>query len=259
MDTYTDLSLAIVTYNNEEKIVGTIRSIVNAIPSEVSYRIYIIDNGSKDNTISNLKKIKNKSIQIVTSDKNAGFGYGHNFILDRINSKFHIVINPDITIRDNKQLQMMIDYFNNHTIGMIVPNLLNDDGTTQYLLKNNPTVLDITIRFFGNKFFSKRQRKFVNMQTNYDEIINVQYASGAFMAFDTKIFIEIHGFDTRFFMYFEDADITRRVNQVSKAIFLPTMKVNHSWSRAGHKKVRYMIITFKSMVKYFNKWGWKLL
>lgn len=259
-DTYTELSFAIVTYNNGSKIIETVHSLIEAVPEGLSYRVYIIDNGSTDNTVESVKKLNNGNIKMVISDKNAGFGYGHNFILDKINSKYHMVVNPDITIKDNKQLRTMINYFDaNEDVGMVVPNLLNDDGTTQYLLKNNPTVLDIMARFLGDNFLVKRQARFVNMQTNYDTIINVQYASGSFMAFDTKTFLKIGGFDPIFFMYFEDADITRRVNQVSKAIFLPCMQVNHSWSRAGHKKIKYMIITVKSMIKYFNKWGWKLL
>ncbi|MNF08833.1 hypothetical protein D3C80_2093510 [compost metagenome] len=60
-------------------------------------------------------------------------------------------------------------------------------------------------------------------------------------------------------MYLEDADITRRVNQISKAVFFPEARIIHAWERGAHKSVKLAIITIKSMITYFRKWGWKMI
>ena len=57
-------------------------------------------------------------------------------------------------------------------------------------------------------------------------------------------------------MYFEDTDLTRRISDEGEVIFFPYLTVIHGWRRDNHtlKGLKPMII---SMVKYFNKWGWK--
>lgn len=252
-----DLSLAIVTYNNSKTIENTIKSIVKNIPNEYDYKIYVIDNNSKDNTLDLVRKIKG-NIEIIELKDNKGFGYGHNAILDLINSKYHFVVNPDIEIEDTNQIRKMVNFLEkNKDIGMLSPLILNPDRSIQYLCKRNPTVFDMCIRWISPKFFKKRQDKYVMKETGYNKIMQINYASGAFMVFRTEIYKTIRGFDDSFFMYLEDADITRRVNEVSKAVFYPDARVIHMWERGGHKNFKFAIITVKSMIVYFNKWGWK--
>lgn len=254
-----DLSLAIVTYNNSEIIEKTINSIVRSIPEEYTYKLYIIDNKSQDNTVSLVKKM-DKNIGIIEPGVNKGFGYGHNAVLDIISSDYHFVVNPDIEIENEEQIRKMINYLeDNQGVGMLSPLILSPDYSIQYLCKPNPTVFDMVIRRISPKLFKKRQDKYVMKETGYDKVMKLDYATGSFMVFRTDIFKKIKGFDEAFFMYLEDADITRRVNQISKAIFYPEARVIHAWERSGHKSLKYAKITVQSMRIYFNKWGWKII
>jgi len=254
-----DLSLAIVTYNNSEIIEDTLRSVVENIPSEYSYKLYIIDNDSKDNTLDSVRKV-NGNIEIVELGINKGFGYGHNAILDMINSKYHFVVNPDIEIENSEQIKKMVDYLDmNKDVGMLSPLILSPDLSIQYLCKTNPTVFDMLIRRISPNLFKQRQDKYIMKETGYNNIMKLDYATGSFMVFRTDIYIALRGFDNAFFMYLEDADITRRVNEISKAIFYPEARVIHAWERSGHKSFKSAKITVQSMIVYFNKWGWKLI
>lgn len=61
------------------------------------------------------------------------------------------------------------------------------------------------------------------------------------------------GFDERFFMYFEDFDLTRRVKQFGKAMFIPQISVEHEWKRENKsRKTSKMMIS--SFLKYMRKW-----
>lgn len=254
-----DLSIAIVTYNNSKIIENTVKSIIKSIPSEYSYKLYIVDNDSKDNTVDVVKKISG-NIEIVELGVNKGFGFGHNAILDVINSKYHFVINPDIEIEDPEQIRKMIKYLDfNQDVGMLSPMILNPDLSIQFLCKTNPTVFDMLIRRISSNLFKKRQEKYIMKDSGYNKIMNLDYATGAFMLFRTNVYKELKGFDDTFFMYLEDADITRRVNQISKAIFYPEARVIHAWERGSHKSFKFARITVQSMFIYFNKWGWKLI
>lgn len=250
-----DLSLAIVTYNNAEIIEDTVKSIIDNIPSEYTYKLYIIDNNSSDRTIEIVKKIKG-NIEIIDSKINKGFGYGHNAILDKLRSKYHLVVNPDIIVENKEQIKKMFEFMEaNGEVGMLSPLIVNPDLTIQYLCKINPTVFDMFIRRLSPKIFRKRQDRYVMKDTGYNKIMKIEYASGCFMFFRTDILKKLKGFDDKFFMYLEDADITRRVNEISKAMFFPEARVIHAWERGNHNSFKLARITVQSMIIYFKKWG----
>lgn len=258
MGAQIDLSLAIVTYNNSAIIEPTINSILASIPTEYTYKLYIIDNNSSDYTLDILKKFEG-DIEIINLDNNNGFGYGHNAILNRLNSRYHIVVNPDIYVENKEQIKKMINYMDdNLEVGLLSPLIVNPDLTVQYLCKTNPTVFDMLIRRLHPNLFPKRQDKYVLKDSGYNKIFKIEYASGCFMLFRTELFLKLNGFDESFFMYLEDADITRRVNQISKAVFFPETRVIHAWERGGHKSLKLAMITIASMITYFKKWGLKL-
>jgi GT2 family glycosyltransferase len=255
-----DVSLSVVTFNNSGIIKKLLNNIIDVFSNKVLFRVYVIDNGSTDGTVNICKKISmvNPEVQIIESVQNKGFGSGHNSILPLLDSKYHIILNPDISIESFTEIQKILDFMNLHEeVGLLSPLILNEDGSIQRLYKLQPTVLDLAIRFISPNFLKKRQKKFVRLDTGYDKIGPIDYASGCFMFFRTNILKKISGFDEKYFMYMEDADITRKVNDISRAVFFPCAKVTHTWMRESHKKIKYVLITLKSMWIYFNKWGWK--
>jgi len=252
------LSFTIVTYNNQDKIKNTILSIITAVDNLFPYKIFIVDNESTDKTLEIVRSINNKQIEIVPSE-NQGFGFGHNVVLNRLQSMYHFIINPDIKIKDSQSLQVMINYMNeNPSVGLLSPLILNEDGSIQYLFRNQPTILDAAIRFAGKKILRKRQEKFINLKSGYNKILPIENASGSFMLVRTDIFKAVKGFDERYFMYYEDTDLTRKINEISSAMFVPTASVMHSWERANGRDIRYIWIMLQSLYKYMQKWGWIL-
>lgn len=250
-----DLSIAIVTYNNEAVIYSTIKSIIDCIPYNLTYILYIIDNNSSDKTKEIIKNMKG-NIEIIELDVNKGFGFGHNVILNRLETKYHLVVNPDIIVENSDQIKNMFEYMEaNNDTGMLSPLIVNPDLTIQYLCKTNPTFFDLFIRRISPNLFPKRQNRYIMKDTGYNKIMNIEHASGCFMFFRTNIFKVIKGFDTNFFMYMEDSDITRRVNCISKVIFYPDARVVHAWARGSHKSYKLSLIHTQSMIKYFIKWG----
>lgn len=255
------LSYCVVTYNNEDKIENLIDNLESVTPKVNPFNIYVVDNGSRDNTVRLVKnKAKNfNNIKLIIPDNNRGFGGGNNMVLQYLNSNYHILVNPDISISDSSQIKKMISYMeNNKNIGLLSPKILNVDGTVQKLYKHNPSILDMALRFISPKIMPKRQLWFVHDETGYVKTGLIQHASGAFMFFRTNVFKDINGFDERYFMYMEDADITRKVNMVSKAFFYPDCYVTHVWARESSSNFRYTLMMLNSMRKYFNKWGWKI-
>lgn len=254
------ISFSIVTYNNKHEIRKLVDNLLKITTVNSNFQIYIIDNGSVDGTIEFCRKLShlNEHVKLIENNNNVGFGAAHNKVISLLKSKYHVILNPDIEIQDFEELSNMIDYLDkNEMVGLLSPLILNVDGSIQKLFKRQPTVMDLAIRFISPKFMKRRQDWFVREESGYNKIEKIDYASGCFMFFRTSVLKQINGFDERYFMYMEDADITRKTNEVSTAMFFPHSKITHAWQRASHKKLKFMIISVKSMIKYFSKWGWK--
>lgn len=259
-DKLPNVSVSIVTFNNKKVLKQRLETLLPIFRVNNVSKLYIVDNHSTDGTSSLLKNISDSEINIKTTllDKNNGFGYGHNQAIKSIDSKYHIVMNLDSTPHQERMIINMIRYMEMHPdVDLLSPLVMFPDESIQYLTRNEPTVFDLAIRFLGRRWFTKRQQKFIHFKDGYDHEQVIKNATGSFMFFRTSTLKKIGGFDERYFLYMEDSDLTKTVNQNGKAIFSPEFKVIHEWQRGNHSVggAKIMII---SMIKYFNKWGWKL-
>ncbi|MGX7041315.1 glycosyltransferase [Leuconostoc lactis] len=253
------ITVSIVTYNNESSLEQRLNILIPIFKVNNVKKVYIIDNNSQDKTPFILKKFATdeKLIYPILLEQNKGFGYGHNAAIKRISSDYHVVMNLDATPNTKMLFNNMESYMNNKAeVDLLSPLVLFNDYDIQYLTREEPTVFDLAIRFLGKKWFPKRQEKFINLDDGYDHEQIIKNATGCFMFLRTETLKKIGGFDERYFLYMEDSDLTKSINQQGTAIFSPEFKVIHEWQRKNHSLIgsKYMVI---SMIKYFNKWGWK--
>jgi len=244
------VSGCIVTYNNKEDVEICIDSILKYTMG-VDLKLYVSDNLSTDLTATNIKE-KFKDVTVIINNENNGFGAGHNVVIDKLDSKYHVIINPDIII-DNDVILELVNYMEtNPSVGMITPKILNIDGSEQYLPKLRPRFKYL----LGGRINAlKHYRSEYTMQdVEITKPVEIDFCTGCFMVIRTDLFKKIRGFDDRYFMYFEDADLTREVKKSMKVIFYPYAHVYHKWSRASSKKIKYFIIQVQSMFRYYKKW-----
>lgn len=63
-------------------------------------------------------------------------------------------------------------------------------------------------------------------------------------------------FDGRFFMYFEDFDLIRRLHKVGRTVYFPDVEIVHDHAAESYKSRKMLLAHIRSAVRYFNKWGW---
>ena len=253
----TEISIGIVTYNSEKTIGQSLASLFAFWP-DAACRVYVIDNASTDQTHEKLAPYKDR-ITFIQSDKgNIGFGAANNLVINELDSRYHVIMNPDIYLRDNKTLLTLMQYLDMHPdVGMVVPKVLDEQGELQYLCRRNPTLWDLMLRYSPIKIAMKRQDYHVMKDHDYNTSFEVEFASGCFMMIRTELFKQLGGFDERFFLYVEDADLTRRVNQTAKTVYVPEAVVCHAWQRASYRDPAMTRIHLQSLWKYFRKWGYQ--
>lgn len=251
-----ELSISVVTYNSEKEILNLLKSIYK-FSSNISFKVFVIDNDSKDGTV---KLIENNypEVEIVKSKKNIGFGRAHNLILERIESEFHLIINPDVIIT-SQVIKNLVSYLKKHKEAVIAtPKILNPDGSVQSLPKKDPKFIYMLagkLEKYSN-FFSKIRKKYTmsKEELTAKKPFCIDFCTGCFMMIRTKIFKKLKGFDDGFFMYLEDADLSRRARKYGKIVFLPNETIVHFWRRESARKLKFFFTHLKSMIKYLIKW-----
>ncbi len=252
----TEFSITIVAFNNEKDVRNAVRSIEEHTAHEISKKIYIVDNSTNENELSSLAE-EYGDVIYENPGVNLGFGGGHNYVLSRLDSKYHAIVNPDILLREDS-FTVLRSFLEKSKAGMAVPRLLDEEGNLQAVYRRDLTVADMAIRMMFSSHFKRRQHYHTMQDMDYEKPFPVPFAQGSFLVIRTDLFRELGGFDSRYFMYMEDVDLCRRVNEKSSVWYCPDTAVIHKWERGSHKNWRLFRMHLLSMFRYFGKWGWKL-
>lgn len=246
------ISIGIVTHNSKEVISDVLDSIKECNIKNLD--IYVLDNNSNDGTIDLIRN-NYDFVEIIESKENLGYGKGHNRILEKVDSDYHIIVNPDIILK-REELQKMIDYMEeNKEVAILTPKVLNIDGTEQFLPKKTPRIKYLLGRYENKFSICKKWRdEYTLRNENITNPIEIDFCTGCFMFCRTSMLKQINGFDERYFMYFEDVDLTREIQKIGKTIYNPKISVIHKWNREDAKDNKLKNEHIKSMFKYLLKW-----
>jgi hypothetical protein len=258
------LSIGIVTYNSKKSIRQALESIIKNIPSNYEFSVVVIDNSSNDSSSSIIEEYNQKHsfFTYIQNVSNRGFAKAHNQAISTLKSRFHIICNPDISLATDI-FTPLIEFMETHPrIGICCPKFLNSDNTLQPLNRRLPTVLDLGLRRLVpdslKHFFKKRLESYDMRDVGYTHSCDVPFVSGAFMFCRTEVLKAVEGFDERYFLYFEDADLSRKVQEHGyRTVYFPNVSVTHAWERLAHKTWLGTWLFMKSAYKYFLKWGFK--
>ena len=250
MGTDITVSASIVTYNDISRAPTTVDSVAQNT-KKYPLKLYVIDNASTDGTDEIIEK--SGQAVVIKNNKNLGFGAAHNVVLNEELGKYHFVINPDITLNSDV-ISDMVDYFESHPdVVMAMPKILNTDGTEQKLPKERPTFK----RLFFGRLSDKVRAEYVWADKEITEPIDINFCTGCFFCIRTDIFKKLLGFDERYFMYLEDADLALKAKSKGRVVMLPQFSVTHAWERESSKSIKYLIIHIFSCFKFLFKWRGK--
>ncbi|MBC8986171.1 glycosyltransferase family 2 protein [Pedobacter sp. N36a] len=254
-----DITCCIVLYKNDRKVLSD--AINSFLKTSLMVKLYLIDNSPTNVLMDICEDIR---VEYLHNPSNPGFGAAHNIAIENAiknNSKYHIVLNPDIYFSEGNLEKLFSFMEDNLDVGHVMPKVLYPDGSIQYLCKTNPTPFDLFARRFLPGFiksrFKKRMDRYEFRDKDYSQIIyNVPYLSGCFMFLRTETLKKVGKFDDRIFMYIEDADLTRRFLEVSKTAFFPESIVYHHFAKGSHTNWKLTWYSIHGAIIYFNKWGW---
>lgn len=257
MNEKASVSFSIVTYNNQDEIRHVLQSILGVDKEMVSH-VYVIDNCSIDNTVKIIQE-EYKDVECIVSKENVGYGAGHNVAIGKTNAKYHIIVNPDIVF-EKEAIRHVIEYMeNNSQTVMCIPRIIGFDNKEQYTPRKDPTIRLLLGSLLGDKCkLTAKWNKEYRMAVDTNEPFDIEFCSGCFMVIRTSALQKVNGFDPGFFLYFEDADLSRRIRKLGKIQVVPTASVLHEGKREARKNIKGLRRFIKSAIRYFHKWGWKV-
>ena len=251
-----DITASIVAYKtNPLELERVIRSLLDC---SLRIKIVIVDNSPIEELDSLCRDL---GTEYYYSGRNLGFGAAHNVAFLRFSrSTYHLVLNPDVQF-GHKVLEELVNFLElNESVGLVMPRVVYPNGSPQYLCKRLPTPFDIASRrlFPGllQRFFRNSMSSFELRDMDMNKVLSVPYLSGCFMLLRSKALQEVGLFDERFFMYFEDLDLTRRINKRYRTIYYPRTSIIHRHEKGSYKSVWLLFCGIQSAIRYFNKWGW---
>ncbi len=250
-----NISASIVSYGGFDEVCNTVSSIVKHTQNSI-FSLYVVDNASPDGTGVKLKNAKFAAdVKIILQDENKGFGAGHNAVLPLLQSEFHAIINPDI-ILSNNAINTLCEYLiQNPDVVMVTPRLFYPSGKEQFTAKRKPTFMALLSRQLPLPFLKKFELSYQMRNEDLTKPTEIDFCTGCFFVIRTDVFKKIGGFDEGYFMYVEDADITRKAQKYGKVMYVPTASVIHAWHRAPNKHIKQFLLQLSSMFRYWKKWG----
>ena len=254
------LSISIVSHNSRKDLEGLMPSLMAAL-KEIDSEILLVDNRSEDGSVDFLKR-EYPNVRIKINKKRKGYGANHNINLKKARGKYIVFMNADILLMTDTLTHLKNFMGQSKDVGICCPNVFNKDGTLQFLNKRYPTILDLFLRrfriLFTDRFVEKRSNYYEMRDCAYDKIMDIPFISGCFMFCRTSVIKKVNGFDERFFLYFEDVDLCRKVQRIKRTVSCPKSKLIHKWHRTSHYNLKWFLIFLRSAFLYFNKWGYLL-
>lgn len=219
-------SIIIPTWNTAQITKKCVDTINTFIPGQ---EIIVVDNGSEDDTVVVLNKIKN--VKIIKNGTNLGFAKANNIGLKSSNSDYIVFMNSDIELIDKSLIEMVNYLKDNQNVGIIGPKFLNPDKTPQASVFPPQTCLNAFKEFWLGK--KETYSKYI---PKGDSPTIVNYLSGGCIATSKKYFKQIGAWNEKYFFYFEDMDLCRQVTKNGKQIvYYPKCQIIHRHGASGRK------------------------
>jgi GT2 family glycosyltransferase len=271
------VDIFIVTFYSDLDIVSRVLQRLSEavnLCSNAAFRVIMVDNshGREQHYFEKLQALISKSaltIDLQKSSSNLGFGRANNLAFDVSSKKnpaadFILVLNPDAFLSIDSLNQALKKMSEHPEFGVLLPRFKSESGQDLYLAKRYPSVFILFLRGFAPAWLKKLFKASLDAydlkdissdQTHMETVVG----SGACFLMRKNIWASLGGFDPRFFLYFEDFDLTYRAMRITQVVYEPSIEVVHlggHTAKKGRTHIKYFI---QSAGQFFNKNGWKLL
>ena len=251
------LGIVIVNFNSSGLLNNCINAVFKSNRQNLSVQVVIVDNKSTDDSL-NLDHLNNSQITLIKNKENKGFGYACNQGVNALEKVDYLLfLNPDTEVGINT-FNKSVDFLkNNSNVSVLGTMHKNEEGIIQKSCSYTPIPLTIIWDIFGlSKLFPNIFTP-ATLMTNFDHKDSryVDQVMGAYMLMEKSVFDNLGGFDTDFFVYYEDSDFALRAAELGlKSYYNSEIEIMHR-GRGTTKKIFHTTLFYnlRSRIQFTYK------
>ena len=184
-----------------------------------------------------------EKLKVIQNEVPYGFGHNHNNAFQLCEKSFFCILNPDILFKEDP-FPALVEVLKDNSVGLVAPLMYSVSG----LIEDNARVFPNSLNLIKKLFLGNENRWPLDSKSNLDF---PDWVAGMFMLMPAYRFKNSGGFDTRFFMYYEDVDLCRRIRKKGLEIaLLKSVPVIHNARRDSRKKLRFFLWHLYSLFCY---------
>jgi len=227
----TTLDIVIVNWNSGPQLRECLQSISGCDRTSFRLgRVIVVDNASMDGSADGLDDL-DLPITVLRNLKNRGFAGGCNQGAEQASGDLILFLNPD-TILEPDSLEIPVSFMTSNdsrNVGICGIQLTNSEGRVTPTCARFPTVRSFTAKILGlNRLFPTAFPSELMTEWDHQSDREVDQIMGAFLMIRSSIFTQLQGFDERFFVYFEEVDLSARMSHLGySSYFVSRARATH--------------------------------
>lgn len=253
------VSIIVVAWNSKSLIQAAIDNLAKSLNQDQfdGLEVIIVDNASTIEPIDGILLPQGLKGTVIKNSENKGFGFACNQGAALSKAKFLLFLNPDTLPTMQNILKGIGILEGDSQMGVFGPQLFNDNGI-QRTCGNELSLKTLFFDVSGISKLSIPNCEGIHSTWDHQSSKAVSHLIGAFYLIKSKVFFEVGGFDERFFLYYEDYDLSKKVRSAGYTLWYDSdAKVFHlgggTSSRIPFKRIEYSLHSkFLLIDKYFG-------
>ena len=223
------LSIVIVTYNSASVLPGLLDSLPAGLEGIKQFETIVVDNDSADNSVD-IALAHAIRPRVIRMGRNAGYAAAINAAAATVRPDADLLIlNPDVRLLPGAA-SLLVDRLTDSSVGVAVPRILAEDGTTRWSLRREPSLMTAwTDAILGGTFAARiGMGEMISDPAIYDRGGLIEWATGAILAVAARARRAVGDWDESFFLYMEEVDYLRRVRECGFSVaYVPQAQAVH--------------------------------
>jgi N-acetylglucosaminyl-diphospho-decaprenol L-rhamnosyltransferase len=243
------VDVVVVSYNSADELRGT----VEALTHETDVNVIVVDNASTDDSLATIADLPVTSIAL---EHNRGFAHGCNAGYRAGTAPYVLLLNPDAEMLPRSLSRLVDALADLPTTGALAPRIVDAGGGIDFSLRRFPRLRSTYAQaLFLHRLFPHATwtDEVIRDRTAYERAGAHDWVSGACILLRRQALDELGGLDDGFFMYCEDIDLCRRLQDAGWDVrFEPSAEVRHEGG-ASAPRASLLPVLAASRIRYAEK------
>ena len=231
-------------------------AVLSDLPGDLLGQVVVVDNASPNSSLAPMPA-EFPRVEFQCNQDNLGFATACNQGIAATRSRYCLLLNPDALVSDAALRALRASMEDHAEAGAVAPRMANPDGSLQWSCRRFPNLRAVLLRASRlDGIFPGPVDEYLMRDWDHDEVRIVDWAIGGCLLLRRAAVEEVGLLDEGFFMYYEDADLGRRLQAKGWAVYYePSAVVRHEHRRESAQCIpgRAACAHLRSLVRLFRK------